>query len=73
VNSPKPILANMAVTRSNICFIMRAQLYGSQERQEIPLLGFAPLGMTRKRRADSFTDVRRAKGFVDRKTFGDLE
>jgi hypothetical protein len=28
------------------------------------------LGMTRKRRADSFTDVRRAKGFVDPKAFG---
>ena len=38
----------MAVTRSNICFIMRAQLYGSQEPQGGSLLGFAPLGMTEK-------------------------
>jgi hypothetical protein len=71
VNSPKPTLANMAVTRSNTCFIMRAQLYGSQERQEIPRpRKLSGLGMTRKRRADSFTDLRRAKGFVVPKALG---
>src|SRR6266567_8564474 len=47
VNFPKPILANTAVTRSNICFTTREWRHGSQPHQEIPRLRFAPLGMTR--------------------------
>ena len=38
MNFPKPILANTAVTRSNTCFIMRGQLYGSRQQREIPRL-----------------------------------
>jgi len=48
VNFPKPILANTAVTRSNIYFIMRGRLYGSRQHREIPRPRFAPLGMTRE-------------------------